>query len=408
MPEQQTGEDAALPSAPELQTSQPGNAGLPRNTALLIGACVVVGLAAFGYFYFKETGGNNANPADSPRAHESRAAIFSSLIVDKPEQLQSFLIQDLQKGQNDQFTKAAAYFITHRYFDTGGNIYDIYDYVQAHSELAFLKEAESRYPEYFALVKNGTLPKTHTDRGTLVYLAYAEVFAEHGYADTALLSTIANQYARTSYFSKLHAEDTQDATEKARFLGIEKQGGDKAIEYIAKAKVEVDKILAGTLTYQDVPALEITVGLNQYASALRYLKAHGLDAGVPDNSEKIFAESTKWANTDIFASFTALLNASTLAITHDYDPAKYAEILKPIYTWDTTKVPPIKGGAIDKILKTKNEVVPPEISKHPYGEYTRANISVLATLSPEFRAWLIKNGWKESDFLPVHLTRPRQ
>ena len=122
-----------------------------------------------------------------------------SLLGGDPKKLQNLFLEDIKNGKNDKFTKSAAYFITHRFFDNGGNIYEIYDYINAHPELAFLKEAEKIYPNIFDQIHKRTLPSIYVDRSYYAYLAYVEILNKHGYSDIAALGTAANQYAKLAH-----------------------------------------------------------------------------------------------------------------------------------------------------------------------------------------------------------------
>ena len=118
---------------------------------------------------------NGGRKLSSAEQKERSKAYFDSLLSNNPKELQNFFLNDIRNGVNDKYTKSDIYFITHRFFDNGGNIYEIYDYVEANPELTFLKEAENIYPGIFKLIKERKLEPYATDSGYYAYLAYVEV-----------------------------------------------------------------------------------------------------------------------------------------------------------------------------------------------------------------------------------------
>lgn len=331
---------------------------------------------------------------------ESRDAILGGILGDEPAELQNLLLDDLKSGVNDKFTKTHAYFVTHRFYDNGGDIYEIYNYVNSYPELAFLKEAESIYPEYFDLIKNNQLPKTYTDRGNLANMAYAEVLEKNGYGDTALLGTIANQYSKTALFLKLYA--TQDADRADMFSALAESILDKANLYALKARPKVAGIMDGMTDPTLYTAHDAMVGLNQYAASLRYLKANGITLpGVDHDTEsaEVFAYTARLAQKEVteLVNFTALLDASTLYIAGNHDIIAVSKALEPIHTFDTAVTKPLPNGAIDRIIKAKNEVVAESVIDRKLDVYSKTNIVSLASSSPDFREWLFTNGWTDDD-----------
>ena len=113
-----------------------------RNLRKLIGVSaffITVFLAAFYYLIILP----REEKRESERAQRSRESWIASVLHNSPEALQNSFSDDVKNGVNDQYTKADAYWITHRYSDTLGNIYEIYDYIQSRPHLAFIQtEAE--------------------------------------------------------------------------------------------------------------------------------------------------------------------------------------------------------------------------------------------------------------------------
>ncbi len=337
----------------------------------------------------------------APDQKESRSAIIGGILTNNPEQLQNLLLEDIQSGVNNKFTKTHAYFVTHRFYDNGGDIYEIYNYVNSHPELAFLKEAESIYPEYFDLIAKGQLPKTFTDRGNMANMAYAEILDKKGYGDTALLGTIANQYAKIALFSKIYA--TKDAARADMFNNLADQLLVKSQAYALKMRPRVLAVVDGSADTTSYTPHEALVGLNQYASSLRYLTAHNIIlTGVDHDKESadIFDYTARLARSQFIEliNFTSLINASTLVIAGNRDTMAINEALESIINHNTAERKPFKNGALDRIINARTEVVRPDLIIRELDVYSKSNIVGLAVLSPDFREWLMKNGWQEEDF----------
>ena len=123
-----------------------------------------------------------------------------------PKPLQNLFAEKVKKGVNDSDTKSAVYWITHRYFDNGGDIYEIYDFVESHPEVVFLKEAEKVYPTIFADIKERKVGN-YTRDSLLALMAYYEVIDRYGYADIAVWGMAANKFAELAQ----GAQRTHDA-----------------------------------------------------------------------------------------------------------------------------------------------------------------------------------------------------
>lgn len=339
-----------------------------------------------------------------PRGTLDSGAYRASLLEDKPEGLQNSLVLDLKKGVNDENTKSALYFITHRYFDNGGNIYEIYDYINKHQELAFLKEAEKIYPQQFDLIRQKITPPVFNDGSLYALLAYFEVMDTYDYADMATLSTAANQYAKLAYITKRIEEDYPElkigdptATIKRNIV--------KAKYFVDKARGDVSAVLDGTFDMSTITDRDVLVGLNQYASALRYLEASGNAVVSQKSAIEVFEFTRKLATEKVteLRMFTHLLDASTLILVSPENVAQLDISLQPIYTYDTVANKPRENSIIDKIIKSRksSEVITIKdrtVIKPNYDVYGKRNTVALAKISNNFKAWLMANGWTEKDF----------
>jgi hypothetical protein len=332
-------------------------------------------------------------------------AFRSGILGDDPTLLQNTLVEDLKAGVNDKYTKSAAYFVTHRFFDNGGNIYEVYDYINSHPELAFLKEAESKYPATFEQLHKGEIPKTYSDRSFYIYLAYVEVLYKYGYTDVAAVSTLANQYAKLAYFNTLHAQEMspEAGARRARFVPSDTK---RAWQFLEAAKPLVDDVLQGRVTDTEILPRDILVGLNQYAAATRYMQAlletSTTSELIPEaykNSREIFDYAMEYSRKKVpeLTLFTSLLNASTLALISDSTPEEVKAALFPVLDYDPTS-PTVPSASITyKILDSRLEPAANPGDTN-FDLYSKSNILRLASIVPEFKNWLLNNGWQESDF----------
>ncbi len=337
------------------------------------------------------------------RVKATEDAFNASHLRNSPSALQELFLQDIRNGVNDKVTKSAIYFITHRFFDNGGNIYEIYDYIEAHPELAFMKEAEAIYPSEFKQLKEGVIPRIAVDRAIYIYCAYIEVLHKHGYADVAATATAANQYAKTAYYTTAIAKEMpkKEGAHRARYA---KRNMKKAGEFMLMSKQQVADIMDGKLIDKDVMPRDILVGLNQYAAALRYLEALGIDVSAsPKSAKEIFEYTMEYAyrNVPALHHFTSLLNASTLAILDGADPRDVRAALYPILDFDMRgERGAIPTSILHEVIKSRLEPkLPPErIGETNMGIYSKRNTIRLARIVPEFKDWLMENGWVEEDF----------
>ncbi|MBI2409726.1 hypothetical protein HYV30_01650 [Candidatus Kaiserbacteria bacterium] len=329
-------------------------------------------------------------PRNNREAANTRA-YYSSLLGNNPTGLQNFFLEDIRSGVNDKETKSSIYFIIHRFLDNGGNIYEIYEYINCHPELAFLKKAEAIYPITFKHVRNRAVPRTFTERGFYAYLAYLEVLDSYGYANIAALGTAADLYAKFALFSTTIAKKmTPEAG--ARRTKYVTRNTTRSIRFLDKSQQTISDILDGKITPQDIPERDILVGLNQYGAALRYLEALGVEYASPKSADKIFdyAAGFSYRCVPELSHFTSLLNASTLALL-DSPAERIKTALLPVLEFDTKKVKLLSTSIIHYILNARFE---------PWSQdlYSKRNILQLAHKVPEFMTWLIYNGWTEADF----------
>lgn len=381
-----------------------------RKIVIIFLVFFIAFLGYISFVFYQQRGFREARLNDEGYAKKNKKAYLESLIGNNPKPLQETFLADVKNGINDEFTRSDAYFLTHRYFDNGGNVYEIYDYVESHPELAFLKEAEDIYPNIFEQIRNKTLPSVPYSTSSLYgVLAYLEVLDKHGYADVAALGTLANQYAKTAYFIKKRFEGND--VNESMTASIVNFNAKKAVFFALKTRESAMK-LAGENDFslndlkgrpkfierrelRDILAHNLLVGMNQYAAALRYLEAAGTDIAVIEsdlNAAEIFAFDMTLSRQFVpeLEIFTSLLNASTLSLVSPGSTDALRIALQPILEFDTNRTKP--EGIIIGIINAKD-------SKFDGLDiYSKINITTLGNLVPEFKEWLISNGWKESDF----------
>lgn len=384
-----------------------------NNIIAAVAIIIALVLLLLGYFYIQNKSilsirGATVTNADiknkKEREKRNYDAYYSSLRQNNPMELQNSFLDDIKNGVNDEYTKSSIYFITHRFFDNGGDIYEIYDFVNEHPEINFLKEAEMIYPEIFGEIKKRN--KNLTYRSHLyAYCAYLDVILKHNYGDIASIGTVANQYAKLVFFSKmiLKSNKVSEGEKKIREEWVIRNA-EKSLNYIALMEADIKGILNMQIDEKNIPARDILVGMNQFASSLRYLEAAGVRASTTVSSKEVFAFSSEFSHRNVkeLEHFTAFLNASTLAIVSSSSPEEIKVALYPILDFDTRKV--VDGntsynlGILGKIIDTKLEVLPRELSEGYYDIYSKWNIILLAKKVPEFKKWLMYNGWTETDF----------
>lgn len=348
---------------------------------------------------------------------KNKSAYETSVIENKPYPVQDLFLYDISNGINDKYTKSDAYFIIDRYFNNGGDIYEIYDYVNSHKELNFLKEAEIIYPEVFLKIKEKVVPATFTNDGLYATLAYFEVLDRYGYADMATRSTLSHQYLKLIYFEKeklklgsnTYSSSTVEKNQEKAVYFITKinnslslfmsNNGIQAKDLVDPVKffVSNDKIFIENITPPD-----LLTGLIQYGASLRYFEAMGFSPSGNFKADDLFTLVTEFSKSSFpeYLMGISILDASTLNMLNATSAENIAASLKPIIT--TGLVFETKQSVIKKILEARTEKLkyfPGTLVKNQnLDQYGKLNIVSLAKKVPEFKSWLLLNGWLESDF----------
>lgn len=373
-----------------------------KRSWLLLTLGVAIAIFVVGAAYFLLFGQYRKDPKSAKDPYTR--AYYLSLLENNPEALQTLFLNDVREGVNSADTKSAAYFILHRYFDNGGDMYEVYNFISAHPELAFLNEyAEKLHPETIKRIQAGTFRHTFDDPSLLLDLSYMESMDEHGYADTAMLSTIANQYAKLAYFSvKIKKMAPRDAVLPKYFKVRSKKFPKKSAVYMERIKNDIRSTVNGDVPA--IPARDVLVGLNQYASALRYFEYIGYEFDSPKTASEVFVFSSDFSMRHVpeLRIFTGFLNASTMALNgKQYSLEQISAALEPLLDVNPTGSFR-KGGILNKILSARSEKVEKiagtEIDDIDLDMYGKRNRVLLARRVPAFKAWLMAGGWTEADF----------
>lgn len=343
-------------------------------TAVLL---LVVALSISGVVFYKK------------KTSQNISKIFSdSFVRQNPERLQNLLVDKLSKGQKDEITKAAMYWITHRFFDNKGDINEIYDFVNSHEETAFLREAEQIYPEIFERVKNKELivgNSLHNIDATLAYLAYLNIVEKSGYADIATLATLANKGIELSHrLTKFN--NPKNVLKDYHFAYIETQKKLSA-DYAKKAEAVIAEYLDnGKQPLEKTAARDMLVGINQYAQTLVYYKALKVDYASKYTYESLFQESIPYAllNVQELYHYSVFLYLASMVTLDEITSEKASPLLKTILLRKIDVVTP--SSPVYRIIHCDKEKA----------TYSCENIRLYAELEPEFKQWLQANGWKQN------------
>ncbi|MBI2409723.1 hypothetical protein HYV30_01635 [Candidatus Kaiserbacteria bacterium] len=307
-------------------------------------------------------------------------------------------MQNVRENIKTADTKADLYFILKRYVYNGGNIYEIYDYIESHPELAFLKEAESVYPYIFELIRSRRVSHAYSDNGMYAYLAYLEAAERSGYADIATIGTAASQYAKMAYYKTYIRREQREG----RLLTYPRYT-EKAVEadvlasqnFLAKAGQSVSRLVRdGIINTAENNPLSIINGTEAYGSALRYLSALGISISPVVSAREAYAFSAAYAYRTIPQLYlsVSLSNASTLLISR---PTSASELRNAIYPFLTAGKPE-QTGIVGIVIRARLQNTTARF--RDFDVASKRNIVAIANIVPEFKNWLLINGWLENDF----------
>ena len=309
--------------------------------------------------------------------------IGDSLLRDKPKDLQDYFKAKIAKNENDSLSRAAIYFITHRFFDNGGDVYEIVDYIQSDSSLAFLEEAETVYPKIFTKIL--AREKLNKQERLLAYLAYLEILEKSGYADAAAYGTAASKYIELYDVEKSTKASQFGAAELNSFKG-------KSVQFAHAAQGEVETFISTNgVRDSDFSKDEMLVGMSQYAVALAFFKKYDISIDASYTYEEVFDFALNYAtrNTLVLEAFTALNYNYALIIAGDASVEKsekigLGEIMKKTYQKTTYK----KNGLIDKMMNGT------ALGYNVNGIYGAKTISKIIGYDAAFKEFMVIRGYK--------------
>lgn len=316
------------------------------------------------------------------------------------EGLKDSFVEDIRKGINDDETKLKAYAFIRRYLENGGNIYETYQLVHDTPELSFLLEAEDIHPDAFRNIREKRRPFIYSDEGMYAYLAYSEVLEKHGYANSALLAATMRRYIEMAYFKRMINSDHllgksvsyPDYSLKERENDIK-----KAVVFAGKANKEIAIIFDYSDTEAISPSRDVLDAIVQYAIALRYMESMKVTVESSKTSDELFLFALGYSHRYFPESYfqIALSNAATLLLVDSAEENDFRNALYPFFSYTQTK--DSRHDLIGRILRSKSESAHSRYAD--LSPYSRENVVRLANKSPEFKKWLMSNGWKEGDFL---------
>ncbi|MEN9552382.1 MAG: hypothetical protein RI935_759 [Candidatus Parcubacteria bacterium] len=301
-----------------------------------------------------------------------------------PAVLQNFLVDSLSKGINDDATKSAAYWISHRYFDTDGDIYEIYDFIQKNPSLSFLQdEARAIYPESFQNVEAKLSAKGGRDSFN-VWLAYMEGLEKNNLLALPGLSTLANKYIEgvANFEAGRDKKQKVGTSTEARI----KINTDKSLYYATKAEGDLVKVMAGDVS-MFATKNDAVVALTQYATTLQFYKLLGIKHVSPYSADAVYDKARELSVGTTLNMFTSFVRATMLVKTGEATSEKITEYLSPIMS--VTGVVEQKSF-VYKIINAKTLGLS--------GIYSYENIRTLANKSEKFKGYLESMGWTAGDF----------
>lgn len=341
---------------------------------------------------------------DSSRGQRSQEELkkaenaYQEILSGDPRIAQEMFAQDVANGINDALTKSNAYLVMERYAYRG-DIYEIYDYVNGNPSLAFLREAEALQPGIFRKIRDRSLPVPST-HALYAFLAYMETLEKHGYANVALRATVAHMYAKNAYILTLEPERFDPGIDKQQNIMFKLI---KAAEYRKLALEDVNRILDGSLPPDTLLSRDIVDGLSQYAAALGYLQYLGMDAADSRGVRDVFDFCVRFAREKVPEEevLVGYMYASILLLDSGSTTEDIRMALGPVLGSELATLAKTNKN-MRNLQEARNEkkryFTGEEKQRKSYGLFEKSNVSALAKKVPEFRSWLMRDGWAEGDF----------
>lgn len=356
----------------------------------LITLLLVVGaFGGFAYLYSQMQTSEPVADSSAPAVQniiaerkELNAKIGDSLLRNEPEDLQNYFSEKVAQNVKDNFSKAAIYFITHRYFDNGGDIYEIVDYINNDPNLVFLTEAETIYPAIFSKIAGRE--KLTKDERLLAYLAYIEMLQKSGYADAAAYGTAAAKYIEL-YDLKMAALAGKPASAEVHLMK------EKAVAFASTARplVEGFRDVMGE-SGEDISKDDMLVGLSQYAVTLAFFKKHNIAFPVKYQYQDIFFFALQYATRHelVLKPFTALNFNYALIVAGDDTKESITGVgLGTILSGVYKKTEYKKNGLIDRMVHGDAK------GYNTTGIYGKATMNKIIAHDAVFKAFMEARGY---------------
>jgi hypothetical protein len=131
---------------------------------------------------------------------------------------------------------------------------------------------------------------------------------------------------------------------------------------------------------------------------LRYFSAYGIDVKSSVTAAEVFAFATSYAyhNVPEFYLYLSLSNASTALLLASTTASELRHAVYPFLDIRDKRL--LQNGIVERVIRSRFQQ--DLIRFRDLDMYSRKNVTELGRKVPEFQAWLISNGWKESDFSP--------
>lgn len=354
------------------------------SNSLLIGLVIagVLLLAGgfYGYDYYIKYSSEQLKNKLIEERREINQKIGDSLIRQDPNNLQEYFLNDVKKGENNPLSKAAIYFITHRFFDNGGNINEIKSYVNNNPELSFLSNAKNIYPEIFAKLDNGE--KITKTESLLAYLAYLEALSNAGYADMAAYSTASAKYAELYYFDSLNGEPEEKI----------KMYKEKSVAFAELSKPMVERTIEEGKYFEEQYSMDdVLVGLTQYGHALAFFKKFKVNYNSKYTFEQVFDFAIYYSSTNrlVLDPFTRLSYAYTLVFTDSISAEKIQKVgLGSTFKTTFRKLDYVKEGIVDKLINGNKK------GYNPDGIFGQNTITKISEYDKDFKEFLVARNYE--------------
>jgi hypothetical protein len=311
----------------------------------------------------------------------------------------SFFVDDVRNSVNDQHTKQSAYFVFQKYINSG-NIYELYDYVNSHTELAFLKEAETLRPKDFERVRKKKTPFHYTDQGLYIYLAYLEILEKNGYANESILASLSYRYAQMAYYNRMITEDKlrgESLDYPSYTIDTRMYDTERAVFFAKKADDAIRRAVnvEGEMNCSNLSP-DLLGSVVQYASALRYFESLEVSFTSSETSGELFKDAMSCSHEFIPNLYlvTALTNAATLLLVPSSDAFEMRNAVFPFLDYRVAENGSLP--VIGRMLRSRVEA--DHIRFMDMSIYSKQTMVSIAERVPDFKEWLMSNGWGEADF----------